>query len=166
MRKALASVLLLLTPLACDSTEDQDHELRAGLEFEGVEPASPQNAIPVPFPFECSDLPVYKCDKFPGCTLDAIGCDFDPCSIDPLSGEPICFPCDPVLVCVSEAPDCNLLSPTECLNYPDQCEIDVFGCDDGPICDLDPFGDIEVCYGCDPVALCTDKQPFDILPLP
>ncbi len=50
----------------------------------------------------CGGLPIATCDQTPGCMVDAIGCDPPLCELDPWSGQQICYPCDPFLVCVAD----------------------------------------------------------------
>ncbi|MCH9688815.1 MAG: hypothetical protein K0V04_45705 [Deltaproteobacteria bacterium] len=177
MRRSFPLFVSLLVSIACAAEADpEDLETRdaALVELDDaaaatadtpsalVDEAADPTAIPWPIGPNCNGIPVAKCDDQPGCTVDAIGCDPPLCEIDPYTGEEVCYPCDPVLVCVAEDVQCFGLSVGQCLNYPDDCQIDVFGCDNVPICEIGPFGGEEICYGCDPVAICVDKKPSPV----
>ncbi len=185
MRRFSPFVLPLALSLACaidgepDDLETRDADLvvdedqteapvtPAGPSSVTAESETTEAIFPFPIGPNCNGIPVGKCDATPGCTVDAIGCDPPLCEIDPYSGEEVCYPCDPVLVCVAENVQCFGLSIPQCLNYPDDCEILVGGCDNVPLCPIGPFGGMEPCFGCDPFAICVDKQPSPVgLPLP
>ncbi|MFV8750221.1 hypothetical protein ACNOYE_06695 [Nannocystaceae bacterium ST9] len=136
--------LLALFALPGCLEDDESFERSAELESEAKPSLSPN----------CAKVSIEKCEQVDGCTVIAFGCDFPQCEFDPVTQELLfCYPCDPIPMCVPEV-DCESLSYEKCLEHPQQCEIELIGCDPPPPCEIDPYSGEMICYPCDPLPVC------------